>query len=335
MEANLRELEELHNDDLDESAWILFAQKLREAVYEEHILRDDVSHLVHYTTLEALQSMLGVSTMDGEAYILATPIAAGAGNRARARGYLRLYDTFSANDPNEGKYFLRSADPRNHFRKKYAAVWQLFKDQSVAPAYQTSLTQVKNARDADKLVFWRTYGRDGAGCALVIPVRNLDRLDNLYRVRYGKNSAMACLNRVSELLDAYSSQVQGAPDFARMSTVEELPPPIVSVLSPLVYLYKSEDYKYENEARVVVPYSDLENGALLQRGLGANLAGAWRHFAQVPELKIGELLVTGSEIVFGPSVDVSANVEFVLKRLLQQRGLYGPKIRRSTISYRP
>ena len=168
----------------------------------------------------------------------------------------------------------------------------------------------------------------------MFPVERFRGLDNLFRVRYGEEEAVTCLTKVAESLDAYSNEVRGAPNFAGMSAIEELPQPIASVLSPLVYLYKSKDYKYEREARVLVPFSDLENGVLLQRGVVANVPGVWRHFAQLPELKIGELLVSGSEIVFGPSVEVSANVEFVLAKLLQQRGLYGPEIKRSGISYR-
>ena len=335
VQVDFRKLNELHDDDLHGTVRALFAEMFREAVYGEHSLPDGVSHLVHYTTLEALISMLGVSTMDGEAYVLATPETGGPADRAQARGYLRLYDTFSANDPNEGTFFVSSADPSHEFREKYPAVWKLFEDRSAAPAYQTSLTQVNNAREADCLVFWRTYGRDGTGCALVFPVELFGGLDNLFRVRYGEEAAMACLTKVSEFLDTYSSEVRGAPDFAGMSTVEELPPPLASALSPLVYLYKSKHYEYEREARVVVPFSDLEHGALLQRGTVSNVTGAWRHFAQLPKLKIGGLLVTGSEVVFGPSVKVSANVEFVLERLLRQRGLYGPKVKPSSISYRP
>ena len=42
-----------------------------------------------------------------------------------------------------------------------------------------------------------------------------------------------------EALDAYSREVPEAPDFARMTQIHQLPSPIASALSPLVYLYKS------------------------------------------------------------------------------------------------
>ena len=332
---DLTDVQELHGDGMERAAWGVFAQKLKEAVYGKHHMGKQVTHLVHYTTLDALTSMLGVNTPDGEAYVLAAgrgDDTGEAGEGARRRSYLRLYDTFSANDPNEGKFFVSSADPDGSFERKYPAVWGLFKDRSASPAYQTSLRQVEDAGAADNLVFWRAYGRDGMGCALVFSAGCLEGLKELYCVRYGEGEAKACLRRVEDALDAYSGRVQGAPDFTGSSGT--VPAPIVSALSPLVYLYKSRDYEYEREARVVVPFSDLGQRQALLHKERARENGTWRHFAQLPELKIEQLLVTGSEIVYGPSVNVSPNLEFVLLKLLQQRGLYGPRVKPSRISYR-
>ena len=327
---DLTRLEELHEEGRWEEVSKLFDQMLWDEIYEGHQVGDDVSHLVHYTTLDALISMLGVNTVDGETYVL--PAAERddteeAKDRARQRGYLRLYDTFSANDPNEGTFFVTSADPTGSFQKKYGAVWRLFEQRSKSPAYQTSLKQVGKAEDADELVSWQTYGGDGKGCALVFPAKRLEGLHKLYTVRYGAEAAMDCLNRIDAALDAYTSLgVPGAPDFAGSRGPYHLPSSIANVLSPLVYLYKSEHYGSEREARVVVPFSDLEKGALLQKG-------SWRHFAQLPELKIGKLLESPAKIVFGPSVVGLANLKFVLSALLRQRGI-GPTLTQSGISYR-
>ena len=123
--VDFTKLRKLHEEGRWEAASKLFEQMLREEVYDEHHIGEEVSHLVHYTTLDALISMLGVSALDGEAYVLAdtkrqaaqrTGAAKGEDaeeeeDGARRRGYLRLYDTFSANDPNEGTFFVSSADP--------------------------------------------------------------------------------------------------------------------------------------------------------------------------------------------------------------------------------
>ena len=116
-------------------------------------------------------------------------------NESGLEGFLRLYDTFSANDPNEGTFFVTSADPTEGFRQEYPAIWRLLEDRSAAPAYQTSLTQVRKPEEADDLVSWRTYGREGAGCALVFPVERFLGLDNLFRVRYGECAAGGVLSQ--------------------------------------------------------------------------------------------------------------------------------------------
>ena len=334
MSMDFSGLATLHADGHDETAGILFAKMCGEALYDRHGVPADVSHLVHYTTLGTLTSMLGVVEAEHEKYRLATPVAKGvAKERGGSVGYLRLYDTFSSNDPNEGAFFVNSADAKGSFRRRYNAVWSLFEDRSASPAYQTSLTYVEDAAKADKLVFWRTYGKEGTGCALAFPMTCFEGQGNLFRIRYGEGEVAKCLHTLSELLGEYG-KIPGAPDFPSMSRIAELPKPLVNVLSPLVYIYKSQDYKYEQEVRIVIPFSDLENGLYLQ---GSSLTGipvAWRHFAEVPSLQVRKLFISESRIVLGPTVESAANVQFVLERLLLERQLYGPKVKQSTISYR-
>ena len=328
------EIEALHADGHNTTAWILFAQMCRQALYDRPGVSDDASHLVHYTTLGTLTSMLGVVEAAHGKYRLATPVAKGVAEKHDGSvGYLRLYDTFSSNDPNEGAFFVNSANAKDSFRRRYNAVWNLFENRSASPAYQTSLTYVRDAAEADNLVFWRTYGKDGTGCALAFPMTCFDEQDNLCRIRYGEGEVATCLDTLSVLLEEYG-KIPGAPNFSSMSRISELPKPLVSVLSPLVYLYKSEDYEYEKEVRIVIPFSDLKNGLYLQ---GSSVAGrpvAWRHFAEVPGLQVPQVFVSEARIVLGPTVESAANVQFVLERLLLERQLYGPTVTQSTISYR-
>ena len=273
----------LHADGQHHTASILFAQMCREALYGRHGMPADISHLVHYTTLGTLTSMLGVVEAADENYRLATPVARGvAEERGGSVGYLRLYDTFSSNDPNEGALFVNSADAKGGFRGRYNAVWSLFKDRSESPAYQTSLTHVGNVAEADNLVFWRTYGKEGTGCALAFPITCFEGQDNLFLVRYGKSAVAACLDTLSALLKAYG-QIPGAPDFPSMRRISELPKPLVTVLSPLVYLYKSNDYAYEKEVRIVIPFSGLENGLYLHGSSVAGRPAGWRHLRRGAE----------------------------------------------------
>ena len=188
------EIEALHADGHDTTAWSLFAQMCRQAFYDGLRVPADVSHLVHYTTLGALTSMLGVVEAAHGKYRLATLVAKGVAKKhGGSVGYLRLYDTFSSNDPNEGAFFVNSADAKDSFRRRYKAVWSLFENRSASPAYQTSLTYVRDATEADNLVFWRTYGKDGTGCALAFPMTCFDEQDNLFRIRYGEGEVATCV----------------------------------------------------------------------------------------------------------------------------------------------
>ncbi len=136
-----------------------------------------------------------------------------------------------------------------------------------------------------------------------------------------------------ELLEEYV-QIPGAPNLKNMSKFQELPAPLVKALSPLVYLYKSPAYEYEQEVRIVIPFPDLEDGLYLQGSSVTDTPLAWRHFAELSTLRAPELFVSGSHIFLGPTVAKATNVQFVLERLLRARQLYGPKVKQSTISYR-
>ena len=94
----------LHADGHDVTAWSQFAQKCREALYDRHGVPADVSHLVHYTTLGTLTSMLGVVATADEKYRLATRVPEGlAEQRGGSVGYLRtIRPPFPPMTPNEG-----------------------------------------------------------------------------------------------------------------------------------------------------------------------------------------------------------------------------------------
>ncbi len=328
------EIKELHAHGRHETACILFAQMCTDALYSRHALPEGVSHLVHYTTLGCLRSMLGtVEVADTKYRLAARSSTVAPDTHDDSVGYLRLYDTFSSNDPNEGAFFVSSADGSGVFRQKYRAVWRLFEDRSASPAYQTSMTYVRNVSEADDLMFWRTYGREGTGCALALPIVCLASHQNLFKVTYGTAAAVSCLHTLSGLLAEYSA-IPGAPDLSTVRRPADLPSPLVSALSPLVYLHKSEAYEYEKEVRIVIPFSDLRSGLYLQGSSLTTIPPRWRHFAELPSLSVQTLFVTESRILLGPTVQSAANVRFVLQKLLLAHRLYGPKVEKSTIAYR-
>ena len=121
-------------------------------------------------------------------------------------GGLRLYDTVHANDPEEGRFLLlhwpggddgppwmweESENGRKGNGGQLGLKEQV--EQGLYPGHAYVLSFVPTTaeeRNNDRIVFWREYGREGAGCSLSIPEDKLfnDTKCSLtpYRVRYGQ-----------------------------------------------------------------------------------------------------------------------------------------------------
>ena len=162
--------------------------------------------------------------------------------------YLRLYDTFHFNDPDEGKYLkLEKSDPRK----------------TTSPcAYATSFVVPRDTEKIedvrDNLVFWRTYGREGTGCSLAIKIPP----HRLYQVKYGPAETSAAVEAVASIkrkvMDALSPMMdlgkngpkeQGIPALLKEETAVALREEAET--EAVLYLHKSKAYEYENEARVI------------------------------------------------------------------------------------
>lgn len=309
-----------------------FADMCLRSLYQDYAIPDTVSYLVHYTTLDALLSMLGVNAENNRPFALSRATDQDNPNNNATGGFLRLYDTFYANDPNEGNFFVNSVEQSNPFRRLHKEIWDLFEHRSKLPAYLGSLVCVDNLKEVDDLVFWRTYGRDGSGCALAFPISCFDGLNRLFRVLYGQQAVTSCLEKLNQICEEYStiSEVPHIKDMAsRINTS------IMKGLSPLVYLHKSEDYMYEKEARIIVPFPDIDPDDLYcQISTTTGSPPRWRHFAHLPELRLKRLLVSDSWVMLGPTVHAADNIKFVLQQILDRFAPLGPKVKTSTISYR-
>ena len=327
-------LETFHKQGLQDKGMETFADMCLKTLYQDYAVPDTVSYLVHYTSLDALLSMIGIQAHGDPSFPLSSAERPGDVVPTARGGFLRVYDTFYSNDPNEGYFFVNSINQSNRFRKNYKAIWDLFEQRSELPAYLASLVCVKNVEDADDLVFWRTYGRDGTGCALVFPMYCFENISQLYQVRYGESKVKSCINKLRNMFEAYS-KIPGAPPIRSIVSSRDINKAISETLSPLVYLHKSKDYSYEKEARIIVPFSDISPDALYcQISPPADFPPRWRHFAQLPGLELSKLLLSNSSVILGPTVDSPENIKFVLQQILDRFRPLGPKVKISKISYR-
>ena len=245
-----------------------------------------------------------------------------------------MYDTFHSNDPNEGQYFTSSASDHHAFRTKHRNLWDLMISRSALPAYVASFRGVSKLSEVDDLVYWRTYGREGAGCAIALPVSFIPAEAPLHKVQYGPSDVESTLTHLSNVFDDLESLTM-LRDHGFLDTSIEVPNYVASALSPIIYLHKSDDYAFEKEVRVVATSVDVDARSLFFHQIRDSDTGTRiRHFAHLEALGIRNILRTDSVIMFGPAVRSRANLQFVLGRRLTELGLVGPKLVASRIAYR-
>ena len=202
---------------------------------------------------------------------------------------------------------------------------------SSTPVYFTSFvisdSKEKNKPYRDDLVYWRTYGDDARGCSIELFSASRD----LQRVLYGKHNVEVTAQLLEEFLN-------------RITPLVELPPPIGQGLADLAaeainsirYLYKSEEYQYENECRLVV-LKDRENLANIHFDYRQAHGGSTsvRHYCYDGRLEMrGILEATGTSITIGPAAPSQDALERTIHVALEKLGIYGAAVMRSEIGYR-
>ena len=267
--------------------------------------------LIHYTSIDTLISIIR------------------AWDQSK-NSFLRMYDSFHLNDPEEGQYFTRSVSLTKEFR------WHI--EEKSSHAYIASFIVPKqNERqelgDEDNLQYWLAYGQRGTGCSIRFPVRH----NRFRQVLYGKDKVIRAL----EILDLPSicnclqpltdSGVESFRDTARRMLSES----VWENLERIRYLYKDEAYEYEQECRLVISELDVPEGEIRFDPVEQPASShRFRHYYQHNDLRIGRLLATDSVITLGPLVPRPENMEYYIKSLLEERNLKGPKIVTSKIPYR-
>ena len=267
--------------------------------HEIDVSEDNEKFIVHYTSLDTLISVL-------------------CGYREDSKTHLRMYDSFHLNDPEEGHYLTRNID---------------LPEQKASHAYVASFVVPHEDKgqefgDEDNLTYWLAYGRGGRGCSIKIPVKH----NHFRRVLYGQ----AEVNRTLKALDLPAIQIclKRLTDHSSEAG-ERLSNAIWGNLARIRYLYKGEAYDYEHECRLVRSALDIaeESEIHFDPVKEGDSSYRVRHYYEDTDLRLDNILVTGSVITLGPLVSRPDNMTFYLESLLTKAGLRGPLIRPSRIPY--
>ena len=277
-------------------------------IEDRHIVDDGIerttSRATHYTSLETVLRMVSQETSD-------------AGSAS-----LRLYDSLHCNDPDEGNFLV------GYLSSAPGLQW-LAEGSSEGHAYIASLNMDEEERDlSNELVFWRTYGNEGAGCSLTMVVET--RL--LRRVLYGEEQAAVARDILSPVLDVVQSLAE-RHEFLR----KEISETIWRRLEAIRFLYKNSAYDFEKECRVVIttdsPGYD-HNRVKFEPRENRGAFSRVRHFYEMDELALKITMTSGSKLVLGPCVADKYSAKLYLEHLQRQAGLMDFRIEASDIPYR-
>ncbi len=282
-------------------------QHLALEIAGRHIVDDDVEgatlRATHYTSLEAVLSMFSQEIEGGSAS-------------------LRLYDSLHCNDPEEGNFLVSSLSSTPAHR------W-LAEGSSGGHAYIASLIVDEQDQDlSNELLFWRTYGNEGAGCSLTMNVET--RL--LRRVLYGEGPVAVTRELLSPVLDVVQPLAERYESLRK-----EMSGTIWRRLEAVRFLYKNSAYDFEKECRVVLttnaPGYDQGSVSFEPRGSGSPLSRV-RHFYEMDELALKSTLTSGSKLVLGPCVPDQYSVKLYLEHLQCRTKINNFRIEASDIPYR-
>ena len=277
-------------------------------IHEKHKVESGRDNQVtHYTGVQTVEALL-----KGIAY----------GQSAS----LRLNNSGDFNDPNEGEFFTQNLRLRQEHQ------WILRGNPS--HAYVASFIIPDGNNDfSDDLRYWRPYGKDGAGCSLVLNIPP----DRLRKVLYG----IPHVRRVQQILEPFLDVLRPLSFFPnvplRDSIRVHLSNGVWSALAGIKYLYKDDAYCYERECRVVVPEAGVPREEIIFQldEKEGSLPGP-KHYIDDSDLTAERILSTGSRITLGPCVDHRENLRFyfeTLKRLKRGAGS-DPEVILSPLKYR-
>ena len=275
-----------------------------------HDLGKEEREVIHYTSLDMLVSVLDDKVEGRDAF-------------------LRMGDSFHLNDPEEGQYLARRIE------EAHGHGW--FGEKKDLHAYIASFIipddkKDQELRDEDDLRYWRSYGNEGKGCSIRFPVRDIP----FRRVLYGKDNVTRALDTLDlgSIWSALQPLTTDRNERVSSAAREILSERIRKNITRILYLYKDDAYKYEQECRMVKAALEVDEGDIRFEPLDQVASPhSIRHYYQDSALRIDNILVTRSLITIGPLVPRPHNVMYYINTLLERAGLSGPKVEVSRIPY--
>ena len=312
----------------------------------------NTAQVVHYTSLSTLVDILKAAQPHDNPGISgsATPANSDDGPNAQSNGnvgYLRMYSSARSNDPDEGRYLFghcaskvpTTGESLTAYLLGEPATESLTARPKPPYAYLTSfiVPKSKPEHDANNLIFWRAYGRDGHGCSLTVTIAP----EELRKVLYGHEKARNACKEITAALDNIREiiqEIQAIGSQAGNSAIREW---ISTTLSPriqaIAYLYKSSPYAYENEARIVcIPGGPQAKNPRIEL-MGHPKSGTTTRYIEIPQLSTNPstgIFRSGSVVTLGPQVPNPIHAEHDIRTLLRRAGIHGTVVQRSEIAYR-
>ena len=279
-------------------------------VHKNHELEASVKDIVHYTSLDRLISMI----LDYE---------------KSGTSFLRMYDSFHLNDPQEGQYLARFVEVPDNW----------FQEEKASHAYVASFVMPDQTKgqeelgDHDNLKYWLAYGRQGKGCSIRFRVNHKP----FQKVLYGGQKAARTIEELGlQCIVDSLHPLTGHPDPKWKSLSQKVVAETVwANLASIRYLYKGEAYDYEQECRLVKAGRDVPGAdAHFERIDSGDRLETVRHYYLDGDLKIDQILASGTTITLGPTVSRPHNMVYYLETLLDRVRFSGPRVEISKIPYR-
>ena len=240
-------------------------------------------------------------------------------------GGLRLSDTSTMNDPEEGRATSEGGFVAQFLHDKvgeHSWVCKRYGAAHVCCFVGIERTNRRTVDAGDDLLFWRLYGSDCRGVSITIPscvTRRLVEQSIVGKVAYADELSIqmdrsGLLRFLNDLEELHNRAVE-AHVWSKISAE------VLGACDPLFrqrFLWKRSHYEMEQEYRAVVFLSgdDEEDARQSIRGKHVQY-GRVRQYVQIPELYCISMLKTGSQITIGSNVPEPDSAREALRGLIK------------------